>query len=78
MVFSGSEVAGEGEHKIMDFIRERQRTYTDYSSDEVHSMYGLVCVLSFLLLLQCLIIYQIEFKFIYLGCRSNHVRAGIT
>ena len=28
----------------MDFIRERQSSFDDYSPDEVHSLYGLVCL----------------------------------
>ena len=28
IVFSGPDVAGEGEHKVMDFIRARQKTET--------------------------------------------------
>ena len=33
---------GEGEHKIMDFIRERRSFYPDYAPNELHSLYGLV------------------------------------
>lgn len=40
VVFSGSEVPGEGEHKIMDYIRKWKKS--GESSDEVrHCMYGL-------------------------------------
>ena len=40
VVFSGSEVPGEGEHKIMDFIREWKASL-DYSPNVRHCMYGL-------------------------------------
>ena len=33
----------------MDFIRERQSSFDDYSPDEVHSLYGLVCPLFYLM-----------------------------
>lgn len=40
VVFSGSEVPGEGEHKIMDFIRIWQKSES-YSPRIRHCMYGL-------------------------------------
>lgn len=40
VVFSGSEVPGEGEHKIMDFIRTWKRS-PQYSPQVRHCMYGL-------------------------------------
>lgn len=39
IVFSGPDVAGEGEHKVMDFIRARQKTETRGSAK--HCFYGL-------------------------------------
>ncbi len=38
--YSGPEVPGEGEHKIMDFIREYQRS-PSYEPNLVHCMYGM-------------------------------------
>lgn len=40
VVFSGSEVPGEGEHKIMDHIRSWQKS-DQYSPEIRHCMYGL-------------------------------------
>uniref|UniRef100_A0AAV1UG39 Uncharacterized protein n=1 Tax=Peronospora matthiolae TaxID=2874970 RepID=A0AAV1UG39_9STRA len=37
--FSGSEVPGEGEHKIVEFIRHQKMT-TDYDANVRHCMYG--------------------------------------
>eukprot|EP00820_Chromera_velia_P019211 Cvel_28077.t1-p1 / transcript=Cvel_28077.t1 / gene=Cvel_28077 / organism=Chromera_velia_CCMP2878 / gene_product=5'-3' exoribonuclease 1, putative / transcript_product=5'-3' exoribonuclease 1, putative / location=Cvel_scaffold3609:10735-15533(+) / protein_length=382 / sequence_SO=supercontig / SO=protein_coding / is_pseudo=false len=40
VVYSGCDVPGEGEHKIMDFIREEKRTNPDIEKQS-HCMYGL-------------------------------------
>ena len=39
IVFSDASVPGEGEHKILDFIRT-QRTYETYDPNTYHCMYG--------------------------------------
>jgi 5'-3' exonuclease len=39
IVFSGPDVPGEGEHKIMDFIR-RQKQRKDYDPNTTHCMFG--------------------------------------
>ncbi|KYM94136.1 PREDICTED: 5'-3' exoribonuclease 1 [Cyphomyrmex costatus] len=40
ILFSGSEVPGEGEHKIMDYIRYMKAS-KDYNSNSSHCLYGL-------------------------------------
>ncbi|XP_072761689.1 5'-3' exoribonuclease 1 isoform X2 [Anoplolepis gracilipes] len=40
ILFSGSEVPGEGEHKIMDYIRYMKAS-KDYNCDSRHCLYGL-------------------------------------
>lgn len=39
IVFSGHDVPGEGEHKIMDFLRELRQS-SDYDPNTRHCMYG--------------------------------------
>lgn len=39
IIFSGPNVPGEGEHKIMDFIR-RQKQREDYNPNTTHCMFG--------------------------------------
>jgi 5'-3' exoribonuclease 1 len=40
IIYSGQDQPGEGEHKIVDFIR-RRKMQEDYCPDETHCMYGL-------------------------------------
>lgn len=41
VIFSGPDVPGEGEHKVMDYIREARATELDWREGMSHCMYGL-------------------------------------
>mmetsp|Transcript_22963 Transcript_22963/g.29979 ORF Transcript_22963/g.29979 Transcript_22963/m.29979 type:complete len:659 (-) Transcript_22963:392-2368(-) len=41
VIFSGPDVPGEGEHKVMDYIREARDTEPDWQPGMSHCMYGL-------------------------------------
>lgn len=41
IIFSGHEVPGEGEHKIMNFIRNLRSNTSDYNNNTRHCIYGL-------------------------------------
>ncbi|KAG5190912.1 dhm exonuclease [Tribonema minus] len=41
IVFSGPDVPGEGEHKVMDYIRSARETEPDWKPDLRHCLYGL-------------------------------------
>jgi 5'-3' exonuclease len=39
VIFSGSDVPGEGEHKILDYIRNMQKS-NEFNKDWTHMIYG--------------------------------------
>jgi len=41
VIFSGPDVPGEGEHKVMDYIREQQKIDPERTNDLTHVLYGL-------------------------------------
>ncbi|GKT13088.1 5'-3' exoribonuclease like protein, partial [Aduncisulcus paluster] len=50
LILSGVDVPGEGEHKFLDYIRERQRKDPSYLGSESHAFHGLDADLIFLAL----------------------------
>ena len=53
VVFSGADVIGEGEHKIMDFIRDARVNGTT-TEETRHCMYGLDADLIMLGMVRCI------------------------